>query len=128
MTRAAPQPQWPWRKSVRPVLGLLGCLAVAPAPARAQEPLFIRIRPMPDAAATRAAREMLWARRQAHARAVIESVCTGCLGAWKPAAEPARDPTPDRVANLVLSMGVELDPGSGASDPHSDPSTPERHP
>ncbi|MGU3544116.1 hypothetical protein [Methylobacterium sp. A52T] len=118
------------RRAADPALAVLGLLALAPAPVAAQEPLYIRIRPLPDAEAARLAREMLWARRQAHARAVIESVCTGCLGAWKP--EPAPQPTPalaqDRIANLTVPIGVELDPGSGASEPGPDPSTSERHP
>ncbi|MFB0492616.1 hypothetical protein ABIE45_005202 [Methylobacterium sp. OAE515] len=127
MTRASPPAETASRDIVRR-LALLGFLACAPAAAEAQEPLFIRIRPLSDAEATRAAREALWARRQAHARAVIESVCTGCLGAWKPDAEPSPTPPQDRVANLTVRIGVELDPGSGASDPPPDPSTPERHP
>jgi hypothetical protein len=113
------------------ILALLGLLALAATPARAEEPLFIRIRPLPAAEAARTARELLWARRQAHARAVIESVCTGCLGEWKPAAEPAREkpaPAQNAVANLTAPIGVELDPGSGASDHPPEPSTPERHP
>ncbi len=121
-----------WWRSAQLAMAVLGLLAVTPAPVAAQEPLYIRIRPLPDAEAARVAREMLWARRQAHARAVIESVCTGCLGAWKPetvpAPSPAPAPTEDRIANLTVPIGVELDPGSGASDPHPDPSTSERHP
>jgi hypothetical protein len=87
---------------------------------------------MPDAEAARLARASLWAHRQAHARAIIESVCSGCLGAWKP--EPASPPAPlpataeDRIANLAVPIGVELDPGSGASEQHPDPSISERHP
>jgi hypothetical protein len=111
-------------------MAVLGLLALSPAPAAAQEPLYIRIRPLADAEAARVAREMLWARRQAHARAVIESVGTGCLGGWKPEPAPAPTPAPadDRIANLTVSLGVELDPGSGASGPHPDSSTSERHP
>ncbi|MCJ2085647.1 hypothetical protein MKK88_06510 [Methylobacterium sp. E-005] len=113
------------------ILAVLVPLALAPSPATAQEPLFLRIRPISDAEAARAAREALWARRQAHAHAVIESVCTGCLGAWKstvesaPAAPPMR--AQDTVANLTVRIGVETDPVAVASD---DPisSTPERHP
>jgi hypothetical protein len=129
MTCASPPARTPPRRSVRR-LALLGLLGLAPAAAWAQEPLFIRIRPLSDADAARAAREMLWARRQAHARAVIESVCTGCLGAWKPEIAPAPAPAPpqDHVANLTVPIGVELDPGSGASDPPPAPSTSERHP
>ena len=127
MMRASPPAKGSAHAIVRR-LTLLGLLALAPAPALAEEPLFIRIRPLSEAEAARAAREMLWARRQAHARAVIESVCTGCLGAWKPEAEPAPTLPQDRVANLAVRIGVELDPGSGASDPPPDPSTPERHP
>ena len=124
---SAPRRRW---RAADPAMALLGLLVLTPAPANAQEPLYIRIRPLPDAEAARLAREMLWARRQAHARAVIESVCTGCLGAWKP--EPVPPPTPapaqDRIANLTVPIGVELDPGSGASEPGPDPSTSERHP
>lgn len=119
-----------WWRSAQLAMAVLGLLAVTPAPVAAQEPLYIRIRPLADAEAARVAREMLWARRQAHARAVIESVCTGCLGAWKPEPAPAPTPAPadDRIANLTVSLGVELDPGSGASGPHPDSSTSERHP
>jgi hypothetical protein len=127
MTCASSPAQRPGRARIRR-LAVMGLLALAPAPASAEEPLFIRIRPLSDAEAARAARETLWARRQAHARAVIESVCTGCLGAWKPDAEPAPAPPQDRVANLTVRIGVELDPGSGASDPPPESSTPVRHP
>jgi hypothetical protein len=115
----------------RCILAVLGALALSPVAATAQEPLFLRIRPISDAEIARAAREALWARRQAHARAVIESVCTGCLGAWKPAGEPAPAPplapAPGAVANLTVGIGVETDPGAVASD-DPDPSTSERHP
>lgn len=89
----------------------------------AQEPLFLRIRPIPEpgsAEAARAAREAVWARSEARARTAIASVCTGCLGAWRtpvavvPAAGPAR---PDeRLATLAAPTGLEPDPVSGASD------------
>ena len=123
-----------WRHGRLAVLALLTLASVvlAPGSGSAEEPLFIRIRPLPDAEAARVARALLWARRQAHARAVIESVCTGCLGAWKP--EPAVPPSPpsepaeSRIANLTVPIGVELDPASGASEQHPDPSTSERHP
>ncbi|CAM2896010.1 hypothetical protein JHFBIEKO_2825 [Methylobacterium mesophilicum] len=109
---------------------LLVLVAVAPVPVRAEEPLFIRIRPTQDG--DRTAREALWARRQAHARAVIESVCTGCLGAWKPEppVPPAATPGPAqaRIADLTAPAGLETDTGSGASEPASDPSLPERQP
>jgi hypothetical protein len=115
----------------RPILAVLGLLMLAPTPAMAQEPLFLRIRPIADAEAARAAREALWVRRQAHARAVIESVCAGCLAAWKPADEPApiapAPPPVGTVANLTVRIGVETDPGPVASD-DPDPSIPERHP
>ena len=108
---------------------LLGLLILAPDAGLAEEPLFIRIRPLPDAETARASREMLWARRQAHARRVIESVCTGCLGTWTYDAAPTPSgPTQDRVANLAVPPGVELDPGSGASGQHTDLPTPERNP
>ncbi|GJE09743.1 MULTISPECIES: hypothetical protein [Methylobacterium] len=116
----------------RDLAAALVLLILTLATAVAQEPLFIRIRPLPDAEAARVARESLWARRQAHARTVIESVCRGCLGAWKP--EPASASAPplataeDRIANLTVRIGVELDPGSGASEQHPDPSISERHP
>jgi hypothetical protein len=123
-------------KTARWPVILFGLVALGGAPARAQEPLLIRIRPLADAEAARIAREALWLRRQAHARAVIESVCTGCLGAWAPDAEPrpiaAPVPVPvaaeRRVTTMAAQMGVELDPGSGASAVPSDPSTLERHP
>jgi hypothetical protein len=127
-----PSAQGRARDRLRRVVAVLGIIALAPFPAFAQEPLFIRIRPQTDVDAARLAREMLWARRQAHARAVIESVCTGCLSAWKPEPAPAPMPAPtpagDRIANLTVPIGVEIDPGSGASDQNSDPSTSERQP
>ncbi|KAA0124825.1 hypothetical protein CIW48_06235 [Methylobacterium sp. P1-11] len=128
MAGIAPSVQGRAGRAARPVLTLLGLLVMTPAPTSAQEPLYIRVRPLSDAEAARAAREMLWARRQAHARTVIESVCTGCLGAWK--TEPVKVPAPpdDRIANLTVPIGVELDPGSGASDQQPDSSTLERHP
>ena len=110
------------------VLAVLGSIALAAAPATAQEPLILHIRPLPDAEAARAAREALFARRQAHARAVIESVCTGCLGAWKSETVPADGADQDRLANLAVPIGVEPDPQSGASDTVTDPSNPVRHP
>jgi hypothetical protein len=113
-------------KTARWPVILFGLVALGGAPARAQEPLLIRIRPLADAEAARIAREALWLRRQAHARAVIESVCTGCLGAWAPDAEPVA--AERRVTTMAAQMGVELDPGSGASAVPSDPSTLERHP
>ncbi|MCJ2142977.1 hypothetical protein [Methylobacterium sp. E-066] len=126
MTRAAqPVPD----SNIR-ALALLVLLAAMPGPAFAEEPLFIRIRPTPEG--DRTAREALWARRQAHARAVIESVCTGCLGAWKPADAAPSPATPGpvqaRIADLTAPSGLETDPGSGASGPASDPSLPERQP
>ena len=124
MTSLAPARR---RRFGRHVLVLLGPLCLIPVAASAEEPLFIRIRPLPDAETARTAREALWARRQAHARAVIESVCTGCLGAWKPTVEPPPAPMPDNVANLTVRIGVELDPGPVASD-LPDSATPERLP
>ncbi|SDM52452.1 hypothetical protein SAMN05216360_102338 [Methylobacterium phyllostachyos] len=114
----------------RHILLVLGPLMLVPATARAEEPLFIRIRPLSDAEAAHVAREALWARRQAHARTVIESVCTGCLGAWKPTGDPVPvqpEPAPAPVADLTVRIGVELDPGPVASD-LPDPPTSERHP
>ena len=71
---------------------IAGLLAV-PAPACAEEPLFLRIRPngsdspgSPDrasdealAARARAMREAVWTRSDTRARIAIASVCTGCL-------------------------------------------------
>lgn len=48
MTRASPPAETASRDIVRR-LALLGFLACAPAAAEAQEPLFIRIRPLSDA-------------------------------------------------------------------------------
>ena len=127
MLSAAPRLHGSARGHGRRIVATLGMLVLAQGPCLAQEPLFIRIRPLPDAEAARAAREAVWARRQAHARAVIETVCTGCLGAWQPATEAPAEPSSDRVADLTVPTGVELDPGSGASV-HPDPSSPERQP
>ena len=114
------------------VLALL-VLVLMPIQARAQEPLFIHIRPLPQAGSAegaRAAREALWARRQAHARAVIETVCTGCLGPWKSADAVPAPPiaAQGRIADLTDPAGLETDTGSGASGPTPDSPTPERQP
>jgi hypothetical protein len=124
MSVTAPSGRRRSRSFGRGLLAMCGILLTfTPAAASAQEPLYIRIRPLPDGESARAARELLWARRQAHARAVIESVCTGCLNAWSDAPPPAPrpGPDPDRVANLAVPTGLELDPGSGASDTHPEP-------
>lgn len=78
------------------ILALLAGLALPIEPVRAQEPLFLRIRP-PDAAPpagvgsepvvpddeiarrARAAREAVWERSTRRAQIAIASVCTGCL-------------------------------------------------
>ena len=110
----------------------LAVLLLATGPAVAEEPLFIRIRPNPEAGSGETARAALWARREAHARAVIASVCTGCLGAWKPSESVAPAATPGpvqaRIADLTTPTGLETDTGSGASGPTPDPSTSERQP
>lgn len=120
--------RWRSRRLGPRILVVIAPLALASSPAAAQEPLFLHIRPVPDAGAARAAREALWARRQAHARAVIESVCTGCLAAWKPSAGSGPPkPSPGSVPDMAAGIGLETDPGAVASD-DPDPSTPERHP
>lgn len=110
----------------------LAGLMLSAGPAFAEEPLFIRIRPNPQAGSGEAARAALWARREAHARTVIESICTGCLGAWKPLDSVAPPATPGpvqaRIADLTVSPGLETDTGSGASGPAPDSSTSERQP
>lgn len=115
-------------------LALLG-LGVPSGPAGAQEVLFLRIRPQPEtaslgtagsAAAALAAREAVWARSNARARVILESVCTGCLAPWDP-------PAPRLVAAAAISEipaagGVETTLPPGASEPTSDPASRETRP
>ncbi|MCJ2035324.1 hypothetical protein [Methylobacterium sp. J-068] len=104
------------RRSIRPVLAVAGRLiglmpaiaACATVAARAQEPLFLRIRPAGDtpaglggagpsdediARAARARSEAVWQRAEQRSRIAIASVCTGCLVASR-AAEPSPKSTP----------------------------------
>ncbi|GJE40549.1 hypothetical protein [Methylobacterium persicinum] len=98
----------------------------------AQEVLFLHIRPQADlsaagtAGAALAAREAVWERSNARARAIIETVCTGCLGPWSP--PPGKLVTTAAVSEIPVARGVEPDPSLKASDATSDPSIPERRP
>lgn len=106
----------PLRPRPAQFLVIAGCLSgLAPAigsftvvPARAQEPLFLRIRPVGDsptglggagvfnediARAARARSEAVWQRAEARSRIAIASVCTGCLAVSRPT-EPSLRPTP----------------------------------
>lgn len=116
-----------------PSLALLGCLGLSAA-ARGQEVLFLHIRPQADPAALGgagtaqaaiAAREAVWERSNARARAIIETVCTGCLAPW---ARPAPKLVASAVPEIPVARGVEPDPSLEASEPTSDPSIPERRP
>jgi len=108
------------------VIGLLPAIGafVAP-PARAQEPLFLRIRPAgetqtglgsagpSDEAIARAARarsEAVWQRAEQGSRIAIASVCTGCLPAPRPAeANPRAMPpsAPHPEADGVIPVAAE---------------------
>jgi hypothetical protein len=113
------------------ILGLGGLCGAAGA----QEVLFLKIRPQPEtaslgaggsAAAALAAREAVWARSNARARVILESVCTGCLAPWDP-------PAPKLVAAAAISelpapRGVETTPPPGASEPTSDSASRETRP
>ena len=87
-------------------------------PARAQEPLFLRIRPAGEtsvgsggagpsdeeiARAARARSEAVWQRAEQRSRIAIASVCTGCLTAPRPA-EPGpapRSPVRPEAADII---------------------------
>jgi hypothetical protein len=102
---------------------------------RAQEVLFLHIRPLADRAgpgaggstqAALAAREAVWERSNASARIIIESVCDGCLGPWAP-------PAPKLVTAAAVSenpapRGLESNPPLEASDATSEAAIPERRP
>lgn len=79
--------------------GLATGFAVAIGAAKAQEPLFLRIRPAGEAPAglggagpsdetiardARARAQAVWDRADRRARIAIASVCTGCLGPESP--------------------------------------------
>ena len=108
-------------------IGLLCGLCIGPA---AAEPLMLRVRVRAEAGSiegARAAREAVWARSQVRARAVIASVCTGCLGAWQNAAGPV-PAAYDRpaaawpeAAPRPEPAGLDVAPASGASEPDSEP-------
>ena len=99
---------------------------LAPAPAGAQEPLFLRIRPAGEAPAdlgsagpsdeeiARAARarsEAVWQRAEERSRIAIASVCTGCLKAPRPA-ETSTGPAPRPP---VRPDGVEAVPATAGT-------------
>ncbi len=121
---------------VRLGVAALALVVLVPnGPAGAQEVLFLRIRPHAEPAAigtggsaraALAAREAVWERSNARARAIIETVCTGCLAPWS-------GPPPKLIAAAAVSeipepRGLVTDPSSGASDAAPDPSTRERRP
>ena len=104
-------------------------LPLAGAPAAAQEPLFLRIRPQDapppaigtgradaEVAAARAAREAVWQRSTERANIAIASVCTGCLGR-PPAPPPLR---PERPRPATPPEGAQTAPAS--ADPSAAPS------
>ena len=110
-----------------PALTLAG-LPLAGAPASAQEPLFLRIRPSdapPPAigtggadaavAAARASREAVWERSTVRANIAIASVCTGCLGR-PPAPPPLRPerPRPAAPPEGARTASVPADPSPDA--------------
>jgi hypothetical protein len=101
---------------VRPRRVLAAVLCAAAVGPAAAEPLVlrIRVRAEPSVEEVRAAREAVWTRSQTRARAVIASVCTGCLGAWPEAPGAA--------------AGLEERAVPGASGPASEPPIRERRP
>lgn len=117
-----------------PALAILGLHSLAAA-ASAQEVLFLRIRPHADPAAigtagsaraALAAREAVWERSNARARAIIETVCTGCLAPWSSA--PGGAVATASLSEIPVVRGVEPDHSLEASDATLDPSIPERRP
>lgn len=103
--------------------------------ATAQEVLFLHIRPRAEssaigeagsARAALAAREAAWERSNARARAIIETICTGCLPPWS--APAAKLVATASIAEIPVVRGVEPDPSLKASDATFDPSIPERRP
>lgn len=108
------------RRSTRALIsGLLAGLptgfAVAIPLARAQEPLFLRIRPAGETATdsggaarsddevarqARARAQAVWDRADRRARVAIASVCTGCLMPER--ATPALSPRSEAVDAVVL--------------------------
>lgn len=99
---------------------------LAGAPASAQEPLFLRIRPAdapPPAigsggadaavATARAAREAVWERSTVRANIAIASVCTGCLGR-PPAPTPLR---PERPRPAAPPEGARTAPAPADPSP-----------
>jgi hypothetical protein len=115
-------------------LALLALLS-HPGTAGAEEVLFLRIRPQADPAAVGtggsakaalAAREAVWERSNTRARAIIESVCTGCLAPWS--GPPPKLAAVAPVSDIPEPGGLVSDPPPGASDATPDPSTRERRP
>ena len=102
---------------LRPTVAAI-CLLLAPA-ASAQEPLFLRIRAIPEAdpaMAARTAREAVWMRSEVRARAAIAAVCTGCLDPREGPQAIRRAPPAERLAPLSAPRGPEPAPVSEASD------------
>lgn len=125
------------------LLGLTaGCVASASPSASAQEPLFLRIRPVgaslgaslgvplpeiggsgrSEAEIARSAREAVWARSAVRARLAIASVCTGCLGpahppVGPPAPMPANPPDGAQIALVPPEPSPAEAQGPAAIDP-----------
>ncbi|MCJ2013035.1 hypothetical protein [Methylobacterium sp. J-076] len=119
----------------RGIVATVLALTALPVPGRAaeaQEVLFLRIRPQPDAAglggggAPLAARMAAFERSNARARTIIETVCTGCLAPWAP--EPMRPVATAALSEIPAGRGLETDRSPKASDATPDPSIPERRP
>ncbi|GAB6845387.1 hypothetical protein JCM2811A_43890 [Methylorubrum rhodinum] len=107
-----------------------------PAAVRAEEPLYLRIRPKPSSEAAVSAgsvqargfgresgRESVWERADRRARIAIASVCTGCLDArsvGRPIEAPdpvVRASPPSPVAMAAAEDSVSSSTPSPAGDP-----------
>jgi hypothetical protein len=117
------------------VAALALAILIPSGPAGAQEVLFLRIRPQADPAAVGmagsshaalAAREAVWERSNTRARAIIETICTGCLAPWS--APPPKLIAAAAVSELPGPRGLESDRPLEASDATPDPSIRERRP
>ena len=112
-----------------PTLFAAAALSAMPAAVRAEEPLYLRIRPgpSPEAAAAgsgqerESGRESVWERADRRARIAIASVCTGCLdgrSVGRPVEVPVvRASRPPIAAMAAAEDSVPSSTPSPAGDP-----------
>ena len=119
-----------WGRTRALALFAAAALSAMPAAVRAEEPLYLRIRPRPTPEADAAAgtgpgresgRESVWERADRRARIAIASVCSGCLDArfvGRPIEVPvARASRPPAAAMAAAEESVPSSPLSPAGDP-----------